>query len=97
MVKFFKDYVKTKEAKFTIIVTVFAAVFSNLLTSLSSNIIIPLIDNDCNGDNKNDIKQNIKNSKTKVGKKVVDTGLFLYSLIQFIFIILVLIIFSKLL
>ena len=92
MVKFFKDYVKTKEAKFTIIVTVFAAVFSNLW-----NIIIPLIDNDCNGDNKNDIKQNIKNSKTKVGKKVVDTGLFLYSLIQFIFIILVLIIFSKLL
>lgn len=97
MVQFFKEYIKTREAKFTIIVTTFAAVFSNLLTSLSSNVIIPLIDNDCDGDNKDDIKQNIKNSKTKVGKKVVDTGLFLYSLIQFIFIILVLIIVAKLL
>ena len=38
MIKFAKEYIRTKEAKFTIVVTVFAAIFSNLVLSLSNNI-----------------------------------------------------------
>ena len=74
-----------EQTKFTIFATVIAAVSSELLQSLSSDIFIPLIDGDCNKDGKPDIQHNIKSKTSHVGKKVLNTGNFIYVLINHMF------------
>ena len=82
--------------KFTIIVTVLASVSSELLTSISSHILIPLIDTDCNKDGKPDIQNNLRNKILLVNKKkVIFIGEFAYTLIKFILILLFLYLISK--
>lgn len=87
-----KDYIKS-----TIIVTALAAVSSELLSSLSTHILIPLIDTDCDNDGQPDIRHNLRNKKSKLGKKVLFTGEFLYTFIKFILILLFLLLIKKLL
>ena len=85
-----KNYIKS-----TIVVTALAAVSSELLSSLSTHILIPLIDGDCNNDGKSDIKHNIKSKKTRIGKKVIHIGEFLYTLIKFFLILVFLLLIRK--
>jgi large-conductance mechanosensitive channel len=95
MITKFLDYIKSDDAKYNIIITIFAAIFSELLTSFASNIIIPLIDGDLNKDNKKDINNNIKNYKVTLFGKELLLGEFAYSFIKFIFIVFILYLFSK--
>ena len=85
-----KHYIKS-----TIVVTALAAISSELLSSLSTHILIPLIDGDCNKDGKPDLKHNLKNKKLRIGKKVLYTGEFLYTLIKFILILVFLLLLRK--
>jgi large-conductance mechanosensitive channel len=87
-----KTYIKS-----TIIITALAAISSELLSSLSTHILIPLIDGDCNNDGKLDINHNLKSKKTKIGKKVIHIGEFLYTMIKFILIVIFLLLIRKLL
>ena len=85
-----KYYIKS-----TIVVTALAAVSSELLSSLSTHILIPLIDGDCNKDGKQDIRHNLRSKQSKIGKKVLYTGEFLYTLIKFILILVFLLLIRK--
>ena len=85
-----KYYIKS-----TIIVTALAAVSSELLSSLSTHILIPLIDGDCNKDGKPDIRHNLRSKQLKVGKKVLYTGEFVYTFIKFILILIFLLLLRK--
>ena len=84
------DYIKS-----TIFVTALAAISSELLSSLSTHIFIPLLDKDCDKDGKLDLTQNLKNKKTKVGKKIIPVGEFLFTLIKFILILIFLFLIRK--
>jgi len=86
------DYIKT-----TILITALAAVSSELLSSLATHILIPLIDGDCNNDGKPDISHNIRSKQSKVGKKILYTGEFMFVIIKFILILLFLLLLRKLL
>lgn len=87
-----KDYMKS-----TIMITALAAISSELLSSLSTHIFIPLIDSDCDRDGKPDIAGNLRSKKHKLGKKVLYTGEFAYVFIKFVLIILFLLLIKKLL
>ena len=84
------DYIKS-----TIFVTALAAISSELLSSLSTHIFIPLLDRDCDEDGKLDLSQNLKNRKSKVGKKIIYTGEFLFTFIKFILIFIFLLLIRK--
>lgn len=87
-----KEYMKT-----TILITALAAVSSEVLSSLSTHILIPLIDTDCDKDGKPDISHNLKSKTSKVGKKVLYTGEFMYVFIKFILILFFLLLLRKML
>ena len=94
---FINEYISAKEAKFTIVITIFAAVFSNLLISLSSNIFLPLIDKEKSQD-VNDHRKNIRDWEIKIGKnkdKKIEIGPFCYAFLQFFIITVILVIFVK--
>ena len=82
--------------KMTVLITALAAVSSELLSSLSKHILIPLIDSDCNKDGKPDIAHNLKSKTSKVGNKIIYTGEFTYTIINFILILLFLFLIKKL-
>ncbi len=84
------DYIKS-----TVFVTALAAISSELLSSLSTHIFIPLLDRDCDKDGKLDLSQNLKNRKIKVGKKIVHSGEFIFTLIKFILILIFLLLIRK--
>lgn len=81
--------------KSTIYITALAAVSSELLSSLATHILIPLIDADCNKDGKPDIKGNIKSKKVKIKNKVIHIGEFLFVFIKFVLILLFLLLIKK--
>ena len=85
-----KDYIKL-----TIIIAVIAATSTELLNSLSTNILIPLIDTDCNKDGKPDLSHNLKNKKIIIKKKIIYTGEFAFVLVKFILIVLFVYFISK--
>jgi large-conductance mechanosensitive channel len=86
-----KSYIKS-----TVLITALAAISSELLSSLSTHILIPLIDSDCDKDGKPDIGHNLKNKTSKVGNKIIYSGEFIYTIIKFILILLFLFLIKKL-
>ena len=86
------DYFKS-----TIFVTALAAVSSELLSSLATHILIPLIDSDCDKDGKPDITKNLKNKTIIIKNKVVYIGAFGYVIIKFILILFFLFLIKELL
>ena len=89
------DYNSNEYIKFSIFATILAALSSELLSSLATHILIPLIDGDNDNDGKNDLEVNLKNRTTKVGSKVVYIGEFKYTLLKFILILLFLFLLRK--
>ena len=85
-----KDYIKT-----TIFITALAAISSDVLNSLSSHILIPLIDSDCDNDGKPDLSHNLRNKTSRVNKKIVYTGEFGYVVIKFVLIFIFLLLIKK--
>ena len=86
-----KSYIKT-----TVLITALAAISSELLSSLSTHILIPLIDSDCDKDGKPDLAHNLKSKTSKLGNKVIYSGEFTYTIIKFILILLFLFLIKKL-
>lgn len=82
--------------KITVLITALAAISSELLSSLSTHILIPLIDSDCDKDGKPDLSHNLKSKTSKVGNKVIYSGEFTYTIIKFILILLFLFLIKKL-
>lgn len=85
------DYIKS-----TVFVTALAAISSELLSSLSTHILIPLIDSDCDKDGKPDLRTNLRSKTFIFRNKVIYTGEFSYVFIKFILILLFLLIIRKL-
>ena len=93
--KDFRLFLTNKEVKIATFITIFAAVSSELLQSLSTHLIIPLIDGDVNEDGELDISKNLKQHKTQFRNKILYTGEFLYILIKFLIIVIFLYILYK--
>jgi large-conductance mechanosensitive channel len=87
----------TEYFKSTVLVTALAAVSSELLSSLATHILIPLIDSDCDKDGKPDIAKNLKSKTIIIKNKVIYIGAFGYVVIKFILILLFLLLIKKLL
>jgi large-conductance mechanosensitive channel len=79
----FSSLLNNEQTKFTIFATVLGSGVVELLHSLSSHILIPLIDGDCNKDGEQDIKNNLKNKTYTINKKIIYVGEFMYIFIKF--------------
>lgn len=91
VLKINNSYIKT-----AVIVTAMAAISSELLNSLSSHILIPLIDTDCDKDGKPDLRKNLRNKTVRIKNKVIYSGEFAFTFIKFILILIFLIVIIKL-
>lgn len=82
VLKIDNSYIKT-----AVIITAMAAISSELLNSLSTHILIPLIDSDCDKDGKPDLRKNLRNKTIIFKNKIIYSGEFAFTFLKFILIL----------
>lgn len=91
---YFINFIKNNNIFSTAIAAILSEQISNILSTFFDGIVLPVIDKDCDGDGKGDIRS-LENKFIIIGNIKFPIGQFLLALVKFLIITYILFIFAK--